>query len=277
MLNTLLAFANVCYLQYSKAMAYHSQTGPYHSQPGSSNPNLRPPPQQYQQRPSSFDNSSREHESEGQDQQGFDTVNWYRHYIQCHEFFLDRAQHDFLVQAVAAFINIQLPYQRQPNPVSRSQHAWSRESLENRSQIPLPEGYPQFVSLLPYIKRLIVTGHDDHRILGTWFGANWLQGIGTIHEMERRNYLFASKSKEWLDVKKYYDESPTVEQSTPYMIPPPVVQEMELHSADQAWSSWMAMQDWVIGPRTPESLLPQRPQTPQFRSPRIKKESELDD
>ncbi|QSZ35493.1 hypothetical protein DSL72_008363 [Monilinia vaccinii-corymbosi] len=255
-------------------MAYHSQAGP-------SNPNLRPPPQQFQQRSANYGNPPAGNENEGPEQEaaGFDTLNWYRHYIQCHEYFLDRAQHDFYVQAVAAFINIQLPYQRQPYPVNRASASWSAANLTDRLQEQNhPPGYPQPVSLIPYIKRLIVTGHDDHRILGAWFGADWVQGIGTIHEMERRNYLFASKSKEWLDVKKYYDDSPAAEQSTPYMIPPPAVQEVELHHADEAWSNWMAMQDWVIGPRTPEGLLPQpRSRTPHYNSPRVKRESDLDD
>ncbi|KAI9646514.1 hypothetical protein NHQ30_004507 [Ciborinia camelliae] len=254
-------------------MAYHSHAGP-------SNPNLRPPPQQFQQGSASYGNQFGGNRNEGQEQQeGFDTVTWYRYYQRCHEYFLDRAQHDFYVQAVAAFINIQLPYQKQPYPVNRASASWSQGNLSDRSQmLDHPPGYPQPVSLIPYIKRLIITGHDDVRILGTWFGPDWHQGIGTIHEMERRNYLFASKSKEWLDVKKYYDESPTAEQSTPYMIPLPNIEEVELRSTDDAWSNWMAMQDWVIGPRTPAGLLPPtRSRTPHYNSPRIKKESDLDD
>ncbi|KAF7864525.1 hypothetical protein EAF04_006657 [Stromatinia cepivora] len=255
-------------------MAYHSQAGP-------SNPNLRHPQQQYQQG-SNYGNPSGGNGNEGQEQEaGFDTVTWYRHYIQCHQYFLDEAQHDFYVQAVAAFINIQLPYQKQPYPVNRASAAWSMANLSDRQgeeERHHPPGYPQPISLIPYIKRLIVTGHDDGRILGTWFGADWRQGIGTIHEMERRNYLFASKSKEWLDVKKYYDDSAAAEQSTPYMIPLPQIKEVELSHADEAWSNWMAMQDWVIGPRTPEGLLqPPRSRTPHYNSPRIKRESDLDD
>lgn len=263
-------------LHNRKAMAYHSQAGP-------SNPNLRPPQQQFQQGSANYGHPSDGNGNEAQEQEGgFDTVNWYRHYIQCHEYFLDQAQHDFYVQAVAAFINIQLPYQRQPYPVNRASVAWSKGNLENRPQNEderYPPGYPQPVSLLPYLKRLIVTGHDDPRILGLWFGANWRQGVGVMHEMERRNYLFASKSKEWLDVKKYYDDSPAAEQSTPYMIPIPKIEEIELTAADEAWSSWMAMQDWVIGPRTPAGLMPRPPRsrTPHFNSPRIKRESDLDD
>ncbi|KAF7955048.1 uncharacterized protein EAE97_000307 [Botrytis byssoidea] len=257
-------------------MAYHSQAGP-------SNPNLHAQ-QQYQQGAASYGNPSGGNGNGGQEPEaGFDTVNWYRHYLQCHHYFLDQAQHDFYVQAVAAFINVQLPYQKQPYPVHRASAAWSLKNLSDRQQEEEPHpppGYPQSVSLIPYIRRLIVTGHDDPRIMGTWFGANWVQGIGTIHELERRNYLFASKSKEWLDVKKYYDDSLAAEQSTPYMIPLPRIEEAELSSADEAWSGWMAMQDWVIGPRTPQSLKrplsPPRSHTPYYNSPRIKKESDLD-
>ncbi|CRK32304.1 hypothetical protein BN1708_005695, partial [Verticillium longisporum] len=47
----------------------------------------------------------------------FDIFDWYNHFQSCVRYFVDRAQYDPPVQAVAAFVNIRLPYQQHPNPV----------------------------------------------------------------------------------------------------------------------------------------------------------------
>jgi hypothetical protein len=46
----------------------------------------------------------------------FDIFEWYPQYQSCQRYFLDHAQHSVPVQALAAFLNIRLPYQRQPHP-----------------------------------------------------------------------------------------------------------------------------------------------------------------
>jgi len=46
----------------------------------------------------------------------FDIFEWYPQYQSCQQYFLDHAQHSVPVQALAAFLNIRLPFQRQPNP-----------------------------------------------------------------------------------------------------------------------------------------------------------------
>ncbi|KAK6611066.1 hypothetical protein H4I96_02664 [Botrytis cinerea] len=240
-------------------MAYHSQAGP-------SNPNLHAQ-QQYQQGPASYGNPSGGNGNRGQEQEAVPSL-------------LSRPSPTRFLCSGRGSIHkhsAALSKAALPGPSSLGRMVFE-ESFRSptRGRSPPSPGYPQSVSLIPYIRRLIVTGHDDPRIMGTWFGSNWVQGIGTIHELERRNYLFASKSKEWLDVKKYYDDSLAAEQSTPYMIPLPKIEEAELSSADEAWSGWMAMQDWVIGPRTPQSLMPpSRSRTPHYNSPRIKKESDF--
>ncbi|PQE19015.1 ilp is an apoptosis inhibitor protein [Rutstroemia sp. NJR-2017a BVV2] len=250
-------------------MAYHSQAGP-------SSQNFCHPPR-YQQAFTDYD----EPVNGDRNQEGsvFNTLNWYKRILNCQEYFLDRGQHDYAVQAIAAFINIQLPFQKQPHPVKRADKAWSGVNLEerpserqdrrrdgdmdhqnhnthqhgsrNRSESK-EEGYPQHVSLIPYIRRLIITGHDSDEILQYFFGHDWRAGIGALHEIERRNYMFASKSSSWLEVKTAYDMSP--EQSVPFLTPLREVQEVELEASDEAWSKWLAMGDWMLGPREPPQM-----------------------
>lgn len=75
-----------------------------------------------------------------------------------------------------------------------------------------------------------------------------MAGVGRIHEVERRNYLFAAKSACWLDVKRNYDEADG--QTIPFLRPLQHATEEELASADSHWSEWLSMQDWLIGPRS---------------------------
>ncbi|CRK21685.1 hypothetical protein BN1708_017890, partial [Verticillium longisporum] len=54
------------------------------------------------------------------------------------------------------------------------------------------------VSPIPFIRRLVATGFDYPAILHGFFGDDWVAGVGRLHEAERRNYLFAAKSRPWL-------------------------------------------------------------------------------
>lgn len=175
----------------------------------------------------------------------FDILEWYPQFQSCHRHFLDHAQHTKPVRALAAYINIQLPYQKYPNPIS-TYAASSSPSDGSAAQS------DRQVSLIPYIRRLIATGHDSPGVLHGFFGDDWVEGIGSIHEVERRNYLFAAKSTSWMKVKQAYDMSP--DETCPFLIPLREATEEEIQAAEAAWSEWLAMQDWMLGPRSPDVM-----------------------
>lgn len=200
----------------------------------------------------------------------FEILDWYPQFQSCLKYFLDHAQHSGLVQALAAFINIQLPFQKQPFPVMSSNAPSPRSAAgpditHLRQSNPFAQNPPsqqaQSISLLPYIRRLVVTGHDTPGILHGFFGDDWATGIGQLHEIERRNYMFAAKSTNWLKVKQAYDMGP--EETVPYLSPLKDASEKEIQMAESTWSEWLAMQDWMLGPRSPEMR----------NSPRVKRES----
>ncbi|KFX99644.1 hypothetical protein O988_03713 [Pseudogymnoascus sp. VKM F-3808] len=186
----------------------------------------------------------------------FDPHEWYHHFQSCRRYFLDHSQHSPCLQAVAAYVNILLPYQRHPNPISSysSNPSTTPHPASNTPSTASPrlnESQGESVSLVPYIRRLVVTGFDTQTMLQTFFGDDWVKGIGQIHESERRNYLFASKSGSWLEVKASYEPSPN--ETIPYMMPIRNPMENEIRAAEEKWSEWLAMQDWMVGPRAPPS------------------------
>lgn len=201
----------------------------------------------------------------------FDILEWYPQFQSCHRYFLDVAQHTVPVQALAAFINIQLPYQRQDFPIMSSNAPSPRSAGPEIGVHLRPNPFanqqaspqPQAVSLLPYIRRLVATGHDSPGVLHGFFGDDWVRGIGSLHEIERRNYLFAAKSTSWMKVKQSYDMSP--EETVPFLKPLSNVSEIEIQAAESTWSEWLAMQDWMLGPRAPETM---------GRDRRVKREEE---
>ena len=145
-------------------------------------------------------------------------------YQSCTHFFVNEAQHTDAVQALAALINIHLPHQRSPS-----------------TQEP--------VSLIPYVRRLVVTGTDTAAILSGFFGEDFQRGIGQIVRTERRNYLLAAKSETWLKVKASYDMDNG--QLVPFLKPLQFVDDEEIIAAEGSWSEWLALQDWMLGPRAP--------------------------
>lgn len=204
----------------------------------------------------------------------FDIFEWHGAFQSCVRYFLDHAQHSGPVQAVSAFLNIQLPYQKQPYPVyssngagSPSAHQYSHQSsglpgmsrsgpssVTAAGKMPMHMGPGQsqqqaYATLTPYIRRLVATGFDIPGILHGFFGDDWVAGVGPLHEAERRNYLFAAKSDNWLRVKANYDMDG--EQMVPFLKPLQNVSEKEIVSAETSWSEWLAMQDWMLGPRAP--------------------------
>lgn len=234
-------------------------TGPAANYGPTIQPVMAGPSRAFQQ--PAFDGMANPGRGGGDNPEPFDIVEWYPHFESCRRFFLDQAQHTGPVQALAAFVNITLPYQRQPYPVLSSTSAPPRPigiggmPLHARqAQNPLAAGEnmgnPKAVSLIPYIRRLVITGFDYPGVLHGFFGDDWAKGIGHHHECERRNYLFAAKSTSWLEVKAAYDMS--IDETVPFLKELQKPTEAEIAAAEQAWSDWLAMQDWMIGPRAPD-------------------------
>ncbi|KAF2273256.1 uncharacterized protein EI97DRAFT_165787 [Westerdykella ornata] len=185
-------------------------------------------------------------------------LEWFPAYQSCQRFFLDHAQHEPNTQALAAFLNIFLPFQWSSNPLSKSTGipatgpaAYIQPWHMRHSQTSTPIGQPALAfSLIPYIRRLVVTGNDREAILHDLFGEDWKKGVGILVEMERRNYLFAAKSVSWEKVKEHYDMSAS--ETVPFLSPLRSVREEEIQIAENAWSRWLMMQDWLLGPRAPD-------------------------
>jgi hypothetical protein len=190
----------------------------------------------------------------------FDVFAWHEAHKSCLKYFLDKSQHEAMVQAVAALINIRLPFQWARNPVPRFYIQSNQPSLHGRQQqygyrsAPGPEqappGHAFWVSLLPFIRRLVATGFDTDGILHGFFGDDWRRGVGELQELERRNFLFTAKSVGWAKVKYQYDMPP--DELIPFIKPLQNVKIEEIESAEKNWSKWLAMEDWMVGPRDPD-------------------------
>lgn len=187
----------------------------------------------------------------------FDMLAWYPKYQSCQRYFVDHSQHEVLVQCVASFINILLPYQREPPLYTCRGARTASERMEEITNAraggtsPAPHEMSAVpTSLIPYLRRLIVTGMDVPQILHGFFGDDWQAGIGRQQEVERRNYLFAAKSGGWASVKRDYDMLPL--ETVPFLIPLKTLEEGEVEAAEKSWSEWLAMEDWMVGSRAPE-------------------------
>ena len=182
----------------------------------------------------------------------FDILAWYPKHQSCQKYFLDHAQHEPLVQAFAAFINVLLPFQREPNSIHSSSGAKNAKSRPDRDTMRSPPpvaGSATSVSLVPYLRRLVVTGMDVPQVLHGFFGDDWAAGVGPQREQERRNYLFAAKSGGWASVKRDYDMLPL--ETVPFMRPLHEPTDGELEAAENTWSEWLALEDWMVGSRAP--------------------------
>ncbi|CAG8082975.1 unnamed protein product, partial [Penicillium nalgiovense] len=155
---------------------------------------------------------------------------WYPHYKNCVQYFVEHGQHTQTVQSVAAFVNIRLPCQR---PQGIAVHG---------------EAAP-FVSLRPYIRRLIATAQDSSIAMRAFFGDDWAAGVGCIYKQERTNYLFMAKSSGWGETKSAYDILP--DEQAPFLRPLREPTENEIRAAEARWSEWLTMEDWMVGARSP--------------------------
>jgi len=191
----------------------------------------------------------------------FDLVSWHPAYQSCQRYFVNHAQHSGLVQAVASFINIRLPFQWTEHPLTSLPEGPSAPVQPVfGSPYPRAPSFAQpgqalpFVSLIPYIRRLVITGFDSEGIMHGFFGSDWMKGVGSFHEIERRNYMFAAKSIPWAGVKTHYEHN--ADETVPFMTPVQRVQLSEIEKSDKSWSEWLAMEDWMIGPRAPHFMDP---------------------
>lgn len=122
-------------------------------------------------------------------------------------------------------------------------------STTSSSTSPTPTTAGTYVSLRPYIRRLIITGRDSPSLLQALFGNNWAAGVGPLRHQERVNYLFTAKSGGWASTKAAYDILP--DEHAPFLRPLRQPLEEEIRLAEARWSEWLAMEDWMIGPRSP--------------------------
>ena len=206
----------------------------------------------------------------------FDIIEWHPAYQSCQRFFLDHAQHEPATQALCALINIRLPFQYLSNAVvssapaqaapaagsSNSNYSFTFSRGGGGATLPRPsrsrgnsnQTAPTFVSLVPYIKRLVVTGFDKPPILHGFFGDDYERGVLPHLDCERRNYLFAAKHGGWRSCKRQYDIGSGMagDECVPFMKPLDEAKMEELTAAEKAWSSWLAMEDWMVGPRAPD-------------------------
>lgn len=199
----------------------------------------------------------------------FDIFEWYPDYQSCQRYFLDHAQHSVPVQALSAFLNIHLPFQRQPHPVVNSANLPAvpfSASSARASSNPMPTAAPPPVSLFPYIRRLVATGMDFPGVLHGFFGDDWRSGIGPLHEQERRNYLFTAKSGGFAAAKKSYDMLP--HETVPFLRPLQGPSDAEIEAAERTWSEWLAMEDWMLGSRAPDLFRDSASQSSRPRSAR---------
>ncbi|KAL3468260.1 hypothetical protein BJX64DRAFT_282443 [Aspergillus heterothallicus] len=184
----------------------------------------------------------------------FDIFEWYPRYQACQRYFLDHAQHSRPVQALSVYLNIRLPFQRHLHPLPNSSDntpSDNSDGLASRGSSSA-SNTPPSVSLVPYIRRLVATGMDYPGVLHGFFGDDWQAGIGQLHEQERCNYLFAAKSGGWASVKKDYDIPPL--ETIPFLRPLQGPLDSEIEAAERRWSEWLAMEDWMVGPRAPDTL-----------------------
>lgn len=246
-------------------------------------PPLPPPVQHHSPYPMVMESSTPEDSAPLTGDSSFDVLDWHPAYQSCQRYFLDYAQHEPGTQALCALINIKLPHQWLSMPVFSAVPAASGSSSSQSTAGQFTFGnYPRggsssngsgngvsspsrgrngqreattFVSLVPYIRRLVVTGFDKPPILHGFFGDDYVRGVLPHVECERRNYLFAAKHGGWRTCKKQYDGGSGgggVDETVPFMKPLQDSKAEEMNAADKAWSSWLAMEDWMVGPRAPE-------------------------
>ncbi|KAL2070421.1 hypothetical protein VTL71DRAFT_13447 [Oculimacula yallundae] len=157
-------------------------------------------------------------------------------------YFVEHGQHSTAVQSLCERMNIQLPFQKHQVCSWTMPFWWLLERYSTS----------QKVSLIPYMRRLVCTGNDTDAILEKFFGSCFSHDVQNLRKQERRNYLLTAKSATWDVVKSAYDLGS--EEKVPYLAPLRAATEEEILDAERHWSEWLAMEDWMLGPRRPLSL-----------------------
>ncbi|OAA66239.1 hypothetical protein ISF_04077 [Cordyceps fumosorosea ARSEF 2679] len=173
----------------------------------------------------------------------FDLFDWYPKFRECQSYFIQHAQYTGPVQTVAAKVNILLPFQKAQRRLGAG------APPDGPPNSPLTDPATAAEPLVPYVRRLVATGFDTPAVMFEFFGDEWTDGVGPVHQAERRNFLFAAKSENWATVKASYDMD--AGQLAPFLRPLQGATEREIRAAEHSWSEWLAMQDWMIGPRAP--------------------------
>ncbi|RPA75506.1 hypothetical protein BJ508DRAFT_332025 [Ascobolus immersus RN42] len=199
----------------------------------------------------------------------FDLTLWHVHHQACRTYFVEEGQYKEAAKALAAFLNIRLPHQIPGTPLRQqffsttSQLPWAgpdedirrkaQASLSfngpdhHRSPNPLTDAYTD-ISLFPYLKRLVCTGFDKDSVMLELFGEHWMQGIKRLLDQERKNFLFAVRSKgsSWLKVKEVYDAGMGPNELVPFLKPLGEAEDgaSERGQADMEWKQWEEFEAW---------------------------------
>ena len=163
-------------------------------------------------------------------------------YEKCWRYFVDHGQYSTSVQSLCELMNIRLPFEKHKPRLLTVPFWWLLK--EKRTS--------QKVSLMPYMRRLVCTGNDTDKTLEDFFGSCYSRGVANLRKQERRNYLLTAKSTTWDIVKSAYDMGS--EEKVPYLVPLREATEEDILDAESHWSEWLAMGDWMLGPRRPSSL-----------------------
>jgi hypothetical protein len=181
---------------------------------------------------------------------------------------MEEGQYKEASKVLAAFINIRLPHQIPGSPLQQffsttSQLPWvgpdedirrkAQASINfngpdhHRSANPLTDAYTS-ISLFPYIKRLVCTGFDKDEVMYGFFGDRWVGGIKPLVQQERKNFLFAVRSKgsSWLKVKENYDTGMGPNELVPFLKPLDVLggSVLERAKGDVEWTEWQEFENW---------------------------------
>lgn len=117
--------------------------------------------------------------------------------------------------------------------------------------------YYGWVSPVPYIRRLVVTGNDQNTNFLLWFGPNWERGMAMTIEHERRNMFLAARESTWLQVKESYDIG--FDESVPYVCPRKPDDDEEWNRLGSYWYKWTDFRR-IVSVRMPRKQNhPQRP------------------
>jgi hypothetical protein len=221
----------------------------------------------------------------------FDVLLWYPKHLSCQRYFLDHAQHLPEVQAFASFINILLPFQRQPHPVtsyipsspqadsrrpSSSSADWnphhkhapsthSARSSQSQSKRPPPTplnpNQHHVSSPAPFQppNTVSLTPYIRRLVVCGMDIPPILQGFfghewaaGVGPQREQERRNYLFSAKSGGWAAVKRDYDLLPLETVPFIAPLKEPSDGELERAESKWSEWLAMEDWMVGSRAPE-------------------------